>query len=371
MAACGPILPIEIDLVVEDIDTEIAAGWDQIKVERSTNLEAGPFREITSATTRIDLVALQTAYTFTDPAGSGSYWYRYRLYNSGTDTDDTPTSAALGEQDPALDICSIDELKNFYLFGIDLTDDAGNPYPDAMYAHYIKSAVSWMEHKLMVQIRRLVHPEERHDYYRDDYDKYIWIEVNNYPVISVEEVKLVLPGEQVVQIFDKDWIHIQREKGQIQLVPGTGTAGSILLGASGSWIPFIYGNNKFIPDAFRVAYTSGFGKPPAGSHGFEQGSNPASVSNPDPKLDHVPSIIKEVIGKIASFGPLNIAGDLLGGAGIASQSISIDGLSQNFNTTSSSTSSGYGARLIQYNKELKDQIPQLQRYYSGIRLSVV
>lgn len=368
---CGPIIPIDLNLVVDDVDTEIAAGWDQIKIERSTNSEAGPWREITNSSTRIDLIAGQDNYEYTDPAGNGSYWYRYVLYNSGSDTDDTPSGAMQGEQDPALDILSIDELKSFYLFGVDLTDDAGNPYPDSMYAHYIKAAVDWLENDLLIQIKKQSYTEEMHDFYRDDYDNYIWLKLHNHPVISIEEVKLVLPGEQTVKVFEKEWIHIERHDGQLQLVPGTGTAGSILLGASGSWIPLIYGNNKFIPDCFRVSYTAGFGKPPAGSFGFTPGSNPPSVSRPDPKLEKVPPKIKEVIGKIAALGPFNIAGDLLGGAGIASQSISIDGLSTSFNTTSSATNAGYGARIIQYQKDLKQEIPRLRATYHGQSLTIV
>ena len=67
---------------------------------------------------------------------------------------------------------------------------------------------------------------------------------------------------------------------------------------------------------------------------------------------------------------LDRVGDLLGGAGIASQSISLDGLSQSFNTTSSSTSAGYGARLIQYEKEIKAGLPKLRSYFHPIALHV-
>lgn len=370
MANCGPIIPIDITIVIDDVDTEIAAGWDQIKVERSTQDENGPWSETTTTSTRMALVSGKSTYDYTDPAGNGSYWYRYILYNSTTLASDTPSDPMLGEQDPALDILTIDELKTYYLFGVDLTDDNGRPYPDSLFAHYIKAAVDWLEDDLLIQIKRQVYEEEMHDFYKGDYNKYIWIQLNNHPVISIENVKLVLPGEQVVQVFEKDWIRIERHSGQLQLVPGTGTAGSILLGASGAWLPLIYGNNKFIPDTFRVSYTAGFGKPPEGSFGFTPGSNPDSVSKPDPKLEKVPHKIKEVVGKLASLGPFNIAGDLLGGAGIASQSIGIDGLSTSFSTTSSATNAGYGSRILQYQKELKQEIPRLRAIYHGSPLSL-
>jgi hypothetical protein len=82
-----------------------------------------------------------------------------------------------------------------------------------------------------------------------------------------------------------------------------------------------------------------------------------------------PLNIKELIGMKAAMGPLNIAGDLIAGAGIASKSIGIDGLSQSISTTSSATNAGYGARILQYNKEIKERLQRLKDYY-GINLSM-
>jgi hypothetical protein len=367
---CPKTQPIIVTIEVPDPDA-VLASYDQIQIWRSVGDSGGPYKEITGPGTRVALVSGVTEYEYEDPAGAAEFWYKFRFFNSTTLANDVFSEPQPGELDPALSIISVEELKTYYLFGLDLTNDLGEEYPDSLYAFWIKNAVSWLERKLDIPILPTVIEEERHDYYRDDYDKYIYLQLNRYPVISIEQVKMVLPGDQVVQTFEQDWVHPERHSGQLQLVPGTGTAGSILLGASGAWIPLIYGNNKFIPDAFRVAYTAGFGKPPPNSWGFVAGSNPPSVSHPDPQLDRYPDIIRELVGKVASFGPLNIAGDLLGGAGVASQSIGIDGLSQSFNTTSSATSAGYGARLIQYNKEIKDQIPTLYRHYHGNRVIAV
>jgi hypothetical protein len=254
---------------------------------------------------------------------------------------------------------SVEDLKINYLFGVDLTKDDGTPYPDSLMAHYIRTAVSWFEHKLDIPIRPVDIPEERQDYTREDYAKYLWTETDRFPVIHVESVKMVLPGEQTVQDFKPEWIHLNRESGQIQIVPGPGSAGTILLGAAGAWVPFIYGSNRYIPDLFRIKYRAGFGRPAPGMAGIS-----------DPSLDVLPYMLRDVIGKFASCGPLNIAGDLIAGAGVASQSLGIDGLSQSISTTSSATNAGYGARIIQYTKDLKDMVPTLIRYYKGIRMRV-
>jgi hypothetical protein len=117
--------------------------------------------------------------------------------------------------------------------------------------------------------------------------------------------------------------------------------------AGGQFLPLLARDRDFIPDMIRVQYVAG----------FEYGT--------------LPMAIRELIGKKAAFGPLNVAGDLLGGAGIASQSIGIDALSQSFNTTSSATNAGYGARLVQYQREIKEQLPVLKRYWKGIRMVAV
>ena len=88
-------------------------------------------------------------------------------------------------------------------------------------------------------------------------------------------------------------------------------------------------------------------------------------------LDHLPMDLLNLVGKLATFGPLGIAGDLILGAGIASQSLSVDGLSQSIGSTSSATNAGYGARLVQYQKEIKDAIPRLKLVYDEIKLGVL
>jgi hypothetical protein len=337
---------IKVKAVVSNL-SNVMLVFDRIKVYRSTTGAGGPFVEITTPSTRMALVAGTIVYEYIDTAGDPTYWYRTSYFNSITSNESRPSDAQQGEGDSALTLVSVDELKTNYLFGLDLTDDQGNEYPDSLYEWFIRSAISWLEHRLDIPIAPKTLVDEKHDYFAEDYGHYIWMKLEESPVINVEEVRMVLPGEQVVQTFDSTWIQLQKHSGQLQLAPGTGAAGSILLGAAGAYIAMIYRNNRFIPNAFRVDYTAG----------FEPGQ--------------VPPVILDLIGKKASFGPLNIAGDLLGGAGIASQSIGIDGLSQSFNTTSSATNAGYGARLIQYTREIKEVLPMLEKYYKGIRMVIV
>lgn len=88
-------------------------------------------------------------------------------------------------------------------------------------------------------------------------------------------------------------------------------------------------------------------------------------------LDHMPMDLINLTGKLATFGPLGIAGDLILGAGIAAQSIGVDGLSQSISSTSSAINAGYGARIIQYQKEIAETVKRLKLVYDEIRMVVV
>jgi len=78
--------------------------------------------------------------------------------------------------------------------------------------------------------------------------------------------------------------------------------------------------------------------------------------------------LMDLIGKAASIHILNTAGDLIIGAGIANKSTSIDGISASIGTTSSPTNAGYGARIIQLQKDINRMLPVLFRKYNGVQV---
>ncbi len=299
---------------------------------------------ITVPATRLSLVAGQVLYEYQDSTGDPDYWYKVSYFNSTSSLESSLSEAQQGEGDTALDIMSVAEVKEIYLFGVDLTKDDGEAYPHTMFEFYIKSAVSWLEHKLDIPIRPTPY-DERYDYFRQDYEQYISLYLDHYPVISIEAAQMIMPNEQTAFDFPTEWVHVKKQWGHLNIIPGVGSIGSVLLGASGAFLPWLT-RADYLPDVFRVAYLAGFA------------------------CGAVPDAIRDLVGKLASLGPLNIAGDLIVGAGIATQSISLDGVSQTIGTTSSATNAGYGARIIQYQREIKEALSTLQRYYKGIRLSV-
>jgi hypothetical protein len=75
--------------------------------------------------------------------------------------------------------------------------------------------------------------------------------------------------------------------------------------------------------------------------------------------------------KRASIGVLQVWGDLIIGAGISNQTISIDGLSQSIGTTQSPEFSGAGARIKNYMDDMKVLEARLKDTYLGINMVVI
>jgi len=77
----------------------------------------------------------------------------------------------------------------------------------------------------------------------------------------------------------------------------------------------------------------------------------------------VPDEFRNIIKKLAACTLMNIYGD---GklAAIASRSVSLNSVSESVNTTLSATSATFGARIIQYQKEIKTWLEQNRRKYS-------
>ena len=237
------------------------------------------------------------------------------------------------------------DITNDYMFGIPLLDADGNTYPKPNIQRWLDKAVDWLETELQIKIKP-TQIDETHDYYFDEYQEFCYIQLYQYPVVSVESLIAEYAG-QPVMAFPADWIHIYKNTGQLQLVPTTGSLSQVLLGGSGVLLPLITTRLSKMPHLFKVKYTAGF---------------------PD---NGVPADIVDIIAKWAVCGIMNILGDILLGAGIANQSVSIDGLSESIGTTQSAEYGAYSARVTTYQKEIKAALPNLRSRYKGLRLAVM
>lgn len=251
-------------------------------------------------------------------------------------------------------IMSPDELWSLYLYGVNIQSQDGTDFSNENIRFYILKAQTEIENTLKIKLVKQLIETENLSYNRDEYWWQFPMLKTKWPVMSVQSVLGMLNKiEQIV--FPRSWFSYhknqeQTHKRRISLIP-TGSAtgvqgnGDMILSGITSQIGFQRFNT--IPDYWSVQYVSGF------------------------DYDNLPYDVMDVVGKLASIGLFNIAGDLILGAGIASQSLSIDGLSSSLSSTSSATNSGYGARIIQYQKEIKDSLQRLKHIYGEIDFIVV
>lgn len=242
------------------------------------------------------------------------------------------TSYKLGDGLPFSPSSLIEE----YLHGIPLTDQFGNSYSIKDIRKKILKAMRQIEVFLNISVLEVTR-EETQDYLQEEWQSWGHIKLERIcnEILSVEGF---LNSQKVIE-FGKD-MWVVKEKN-IALVPSAQNwSANIWLGTGGSF-PVLRGGVRMVPNFWHIVYKTGFAI--------------------------IPEEILAAISKLASIQILAVLGDILLGAGIASQSISYDGLSQSINTTQSAENSAYSARIKQYAEELsKTDLPQLKSYYRGI-----
>jgi hypothetical protein len=236
-------------------------------------------------------------------------------------------------------------LRENYLFGVPLEDMYGNKMGEGLLDHYIRSAVVHTQRMLQVVIEPVDVVNEVHDYYANDFMQWSFLTLHKRPIIEVTKMSMVFGNQEMFSI-PQDWIRSFSNAGQVQLFPVSGSTGSLIITANGSFMPGVsMGLYQNAPGMWRVSYRAG--------------------------MEDVPEDLVEYIMKRASVGILQVWGDLIIGAGIANQTISIDGLSQSIGTTQSPEFSGAGARIKNYMDDMKELEKRLKDTYLGINLGIL
>jgi len=300
-------------------------------------------------------------------------------------------------------------IKDTYILGIDLTLDNGDPFPDIIFEQAIDGAISHLELELGVTFDEFVVKGERHDA-RVEHKHAFWpFQLDHRPVQKVENIAITL-GTWDPVVMPIEWATItSAPHGQINLIPTAGTVGSFYFR---SGVPLIFGDvfspYSYVPAYFAVDYTSGFKfldgvatipqgessvtvpfslesvKPTVtvtttdaqggvGARVRQVGTESFTISVTTPpntgdmtisySAHSVDPALIRAVGLIAAMTPLDIAGDLIAGAGIANYTVGVDGLHQTIATTASASFAGYGARIHSYQKQLKDTMSALRAKY--------
>lgn len=235
------------------------------------------------------------------------------------------------------------ELESLYFFGIGIKDQAGNRMSEEDLSFTIKSAAEEIEGLLNIKITKQV-IQESQSYNLDDYRAWGYIPTT-YPVACASNLTGFL-GQVEQVIYPKNWLSVKKSNDgisnhrSIYIIPTTEDSVENTVVYSGVAPHMGHWGARNIPNYWTVTYVTSF--------------------------DRMPEDILNAIGKLAAINVFHQLGDIILGAGIASQSIGIDGLSQSIATTSSATNAGYGARVTGYLADLKLLIPRIKAKYGGI-----
>ena len=259
----------------------------------------------------------------------------------------TATLQASYRYDPSVSI-SVESFKRDYLYGIDLCTVSGERLSDRAIAQKIAAATARIEMELEIDISPQLRTETCR-YELDDFRKWGYIEVTR-PVQEVVGLSGHLGNVNTIDI-PTEWISLPVNSHEthltrtINLLPHGTSAVFTSQFSGGLFLTFTLSSFQSLPNFWRVTYRSGFRR--------------------------VPADILDVIGKTAVLDVYNIVQDTTLGGGIASRSLSIDGLSESITTTSSAMYGSLSAKSEAYRKDLDRQIPLLRSNYRGLNMVVL
>lgn len=336
---------ITLTITVANI-ADVLPIFDRVRVYRSTTGIDGEYALITTDATEIRLAAGVTRYSFEDDASDAAYFYKTAYFSSSKSLS-SPLSAPFSSVgDPALSVLSVQQLKDRYLFGISLEDSNGNPIPDAVFENEIKQSFSWVESQLDLVLLPTPVLNEKHDYIQREVDQFFWTYPSKKPVQSVQAVRLHVPGTNATT-FPASWYELSPSTGSIEVVPQGSFTYHRQVGFSPYYTQaFLSVTRRRIPNAIEIDYTAGF---------------------PEGKI---PGDILSIVGKSAAIGPLRIAGNILLGAGVAGQSISIDGLGQSISLTKQGNGA-FAAMINDFQQDIAQALPIIKGKYHGINVRTV
>lgn len=255
-------------------------------------------------------------------------------------------------------LISVKQLRERFLFGIDVTDGEGNPLPDEVFQSYLDTAISLLEHDLDIAITPRTYAgdcAELKDYRSNDYIEWGYFQLNNIPIIEVKQIRAHYQGQDILK-YPPEWYRIQKHDGIVRLIPNTTGSAQFMADASTSYLPELFRNQGVVPLLWEIDYTAGF------------------------KNGEVPIILNTAIGVLAAVVALINLSDLVLGAGIASQSIGLDGLSQAVTLTASAENNTNSAKILDWKRLLwgdsvnspnQGIIRTLRTFYQGQTVNII
>lgn len=330
-----------VQLVISDpsVNDVLAASFNRIVIERSTD-DGLLWAEASKPSDRPALQSGVSVYKWSDKTGSENFLYRVRYFSPSRNEMSDPGPPVPGGGLAIANILTVQQLISRYLFGIDLTDDNGDRLTDEVFIHYILAAIRNIERWIDIPIIPTSFIE-RQDYHVQDLKAHLFLMLDYYPVLAIESFRVKYQAQTTLIDYPLEWLRLDRDVGHLQVVPTSGNLSQVLMNQDGLVLSSFVAR-QYYPSLYEVAYSAGFAE------------------------GRVPRDILDVIGMLASLGPLGIFGDLITGAGIGNLSLSMDGFSQSVTTTQSAMYGGYGSRVKQYIDSIKEEVPRIRDHYKRV-----
>lgn len=279
-------------------------------------------------------------------------------YNNGSTYDiNNPKRIDLAKVDdvtPA-DIGLTPYMIKKYMFGLKIVDpDTKQELDDSVYEHLIDTKIPYAEQQLGIAILPRIIANERHDYYANDFMHYNYIQTYERPILQVNSVEMMY-NNQRLEKFPTSWLKVYTRTGEIEVNPAVIVGDSNVLNGGEAYmngtqaissaplwgLPGI-ASTDVVPQALQYTYVAGMLPP----------TRRGITRDWEVPLDLVQLIAKYVLREL-----LEIWGDLIIGAGIAGESLSVDGISESTTTTQSAMYTGGAARI----KLIDDTIASLEQ----------
>lgn len=248
---------------------------------------------------------------------------------------------------------SAEEFEALYFYGINIKSRDGSSINPSTIEFNIRQAQERVEKYLGIKFNKQLQ-NEKVDYYRGEYLDTFPVFFVNFPVNNALScIGLMGQVEQVV--YPEDWLfNSSNNRGiphrKINIVPVSSATRGIQAGAdliyTGVMTEIGLRSYRQVPYYWSLQYETG--------------------------LEEIPFDLMDIVGKYAAIGIFAIYGDIaFGTPGLAGQSLSIDGLSQTFQTTASAMYSAFSARISQYSKEVEHYLKQMKSFYKGLNFGAL
>jgi hypothetical protein len=259
------------------------------------------------------------------------------------------------------EILTTDDLRYTYLWGVDFRSGSGMSYKDAQIKYFIDSALEEVERLLNITIKktRIVTEPERlgklkgkdfdadeayYTFRRERVQRHGMIKTRKRPIISISRLDLMNRTSTIISLLSSTVV--DKTKGLLRFMNRLPRASDSMRAIEASihvYGPDALGRNLF----YAIDYVAGF-----------------------ETSDDVPMDLRELIGKKAAISLMNNIGRGLM-AGFSSSSLSMDGVSESFSSTQSSTSAFYGADIKAYKDDIEKYLAENRQKFGHFVMGAI